>query len=222
MKKIFDTVFKGKNGDFKVLKREKDNCKIVFLNTGFETSANIRYIKDGSILANKGLPSVCGVGIVGKELKLELEKALYETWRQMLKRCYLENYAENHKKRGITVEKDWFLFTTFEKEVKLLEGWSEEDFLNKMLVFDKDKKRRIELELAKEYNKKNCTWIKKTENGLFTSKTRAIKATKENLEIKANSIKEMARKLKMNEKTVAKYLNSEYLGWKLEEIKIKR
>ena len=147
MKKIFDTVFKGKNGDFKVLKREKDNCKIVFLNTGFETSANIRYIKDGSILANKGLPSVCGVGIVGKELKLEL---------------------------------------------------------------------------AKEYNKKNCTWIKKTENGLFTSKTRAIKATKENLEIKANSIKEMARKLKMNEKTVAKYLNSEYLGWKLEEIKIKR
>lgn len=76
--------------------------------------------------------------------------------------------------------------------------------------------------MATQYNKKNCSWITKKENALYTTKSKKIKATKKDKIIIANSIKEMSRKLKINEKTVAKYLNSTYLEWKIEEIKIKR
>ena len=222
MNKLFETVFHGKNGDFKILKKEGQNCEVIFLETGYKKKVNIRYIKDGSNIVNKGNASVLGIGIVGKDFKTQLEKELYQTWRQMLKRCYAKDYAASHKKNNITVCENWKNFIIFEKEIKEIDGWSEELFLKKEIILDKDKKRRAENCVATQYNKKNCSWITKKENALYTTKSKKIKATKKDKIIIANSIKEMSRKLKINEKTVAKYLNSTYLEWKIEEIKIKR
>ena len=222
MKKNIETIFNGKNGDFKILKRDGNNFEIIFLETGYKTIANIKYIKHGSILRNKGIPSILGIGIVGKDLKTTLEKKLYETWRQMIKRCFGENYAKSHKTLKISICDSWKSFINFEEDIKKLDGWSEELFLKKQIVLDKDKKRREQNLVATEYNIKNCSWITKKENSLYTIKSKKIEAIRGNEKIIANSIKEMSRKLKINEKTVSKYLNSTYLGWEIKQIEIKR
>lgn len=228
MKDLTGQIFEGKNGIFKVLERIQNgkyvNYKIFFEGTNYETIVNSRYIKHGSEIANKMTKSVCEIGIVGKKIKTELEKKLYNTWRQMIKRCYLKNYAPSHKKEEITVSENWRTFTCFEKEVKELENWNKEDFLKGILVFDKDIKKRKTNEISRKYSKENCIWTTKKENQSCSKVSIKVSAfnviTKE--KIITNSLREMSKQIKINEKTIKKYLNKEYREWIFEEILMKR
>ena len=61
-------VFTSKNyGDFKVVEYlGSENIKIVFLNTGYQTTVAATTIRKGSV-KDRLAPSVCGVGVVGDD-----------------------------------------------------------------------------------------------------------------------------------------------------------
>ena len=85
-------VYKSLNsGDFKILKyNDSYNVEIQFLKTGYETTAHLATIKNGSI-KDPYSPSICGVGIVGTKYPINVNGVLtkeYLLWHSMLKRCY--------------------------------------------------------------------------------------------------------------------------------------
>ena len=71
--------------------------------------------------------------------KNELNKKIYKTWSHMLERCYSERL---HKIRptyiGCTVCDRWLKLSNFVKDVKHIDGYNEELFLNGKLSLDKD------------------------------------------------------------------------------------
>ena len=85
-------VYKSLNsGDFKILKyNDSYNVEIQFLKTGYETTAHLATIKNGSI-KDPYSPSICGVGIVGTKYPINVNGVPtkeYLLWHSMLKRCY--------------------------------------------------------------------------------------------------------------------------------------
>ena len=91
------------SGDFKILKYNgAKNVEIQFLKTGYETSVQLINIKSGSI-KDSYVPSVCGVGILGAKYPVSedgRDTKEYTLWRNMLKRCYSDNF----KKKNPTYE----------------------------------------------------------------------------------------------------------------------
>ena len=79
------------SGDFKIVKyNDSKNVEIQFLKTGYETTAHLATIKNGSI-KDPYSPSICGVGIVGTKYPINVNSVLtkeYTLWHSMLKRCY--------------------------------------------------------------------------------------------------------------------------------------
>lgn len=226
MKNLVNEIFNGVEGDFKVLEQFRKgkyvSYKIKFLNTGFEKIINSKYVRNGSKIKNKGLATICGVGIVNKKITDEFENKVYNTWRQMLKRCYQKDYAKQHKINEVKVCEYWLYFENFLIDVSKIDGFDEEQYINGQLVLDKDIKSREKNEITREYSINTVKFVNKSENQSVSQKTKKIKAVNGKTEIICNSINEMARHLKINPKTVTKYLNSTYLGWSFEEIKIKR
>ena len=91
------------SGDFKVLKYNgARDVEILFLETGFETSAQLINIKSGSI-KDSYVPSVCGVGILGAKYPSKVNgrnTKEYNLWKNMLERCY----SDTSKKKNPTYE----------------------------------------------------------------------------------------------------------------------
>ena len=87
------------SGDFKILKYNgKENVVIQFSKTGFETVARLQHIKSGGI-KDPYVPSVFGVGIVGIKYLPSIngrDTKDYVLWRNMLKRCYSDNFKKKH------------------------------------------------------------------------------------------------------------------------------
>lgn len=206
MKKV-NKIFKGINGDFKVLELikvdNKKRYKIVFLDTKFEKIIDQKYVKENSIIKNKKSNTVCGVGTINTKITKE-KRYVYNVWRQMLKRCYLKNYSISHKKRNITVCKDWLTFETFEKEIELIENYNYEKIINGELVLDKDKKTNNQDNI--EYNLTNCCFITKIENNKININSIRLKAFNETEEIIGTSTKDLAKKINLNYKTVKNYI----------------
>ena len=87
------------SGDFKILKyNNKENVKIQFLTTGFETVARFTNIKSGSI-KDPYVPLVYGVGVLGIKYPSKISgrnTKEYDLWHSMLQRCYSDTYKKKY------------------------------------------------------------------------------------------------------------------------------
>ena len=91
-------ILKSKNfGEFKILKyNDSGNVEIQFLNTGFETVAQLGNIKSGKV-KDPYAPSVCGVGVLGTKYPSRVNGVKtkeYDLWYSMLQRCYSDVYKK--------------------------------------------------------------------------------------------------------------------------------
>ena len=87
-------------GDFKVLKYNGNkDVEIQFLKTGFETKVQLVQVKSGGV-KDPYSPSVCSVGIVGTKYPStinDVKTKEYELWRDMLRRCYSDNFKNKYQ-----------------------------------------------------------------------------------------------------------------------------
>lgn len=154
-----------------------EEAKIIKYNSARDI--DVMFIKTNEIIRNvlysnfkKGYikshftPTVYGVGIIGEEIEAiknnKIDKC-YDTWRQMLRRCYADN------KRYITYKdcevceewkyypnfKEWFIKNYYEIE-------------NEMMCLDKD----ILIKGNKIYSPNTCIFVPSSINILFTKRQR--------------------------------------------------
>ena len=93
----------------------------------------------------------------------EWNKLVYRKWQSMLRRCYNEEFHKTEKGKcyiGCTVCERWLILSNFVEDVRLIDGYDEERFLNGELELDKDKKK----DKNKHYIMKYCTWLSRPEN----------------------------------------------------------
>lgn len=107
------------NGKLEIIKYK--NCHDVavrFLDTGHITSKSSSLIRSG--LAKDNLrPSVCGVGFIGvgqyKAWVNGKQTTAYQTWNNMIKRCYSVTGKDYkyYMGKGVTVCEEWHNFQNF-------------------------------------------------------------------------------------------------------------
>ena len=82
------------SGDFKIVKyNDARNVEIQFVNTGFETSAQLTNLRNGNV-KDRLTPSVYGVGELGTKYPTKVNGVLtkeYDLWHSMLRRCYSDS-----------------------------------------------------------------------------------------------------------------------------------
>lgn len=110
-------------------------------------------------------PTVAGVGCIGNAFvpnKKSIERKLYDTWKNMLYRCYNEKCKsfKTYGGAGVTVCERWLNFENFYSDAIKLPGFNEEDIVNKKVELDKDIINRKE----KQYNNNTCQWVLVSEN----------------------------------------------------------
>ena len=111
-------VFTSKNyGDFKVVEYlGAANIKLVFLNTGYQTTVTSSSIRQGCI-KDRLAPSVCGVGVIGEEVCSDKDgksEYPYKVWGSMLQRCYGESTQKRQPMYiGCTVAEPFRYYPTF-------------------------------------------------------------------------------------------------------------
>ena len=85
------------SGDFKILKyNDSKNVEIQFLKTGFETSATLDNIRNGSV-KDPYSASVYDVGISGTKYPPTINGVKtkeYGLWQNMLERCYSDTFKK--------------------------------------------------------------------------------------------------------------------------------
>ena len=105
----------------------------------------------------------------GWRLESKWNKRVYQVWADMIRRCYSEKWQEKYPTYiGCTVCKKWHKLSGFIEDIKLIEGYDEENFLNGKLCLDKDIKSNG---MNKKYIMNNCMWVSKSENTKQSNKT---------------------------------------------------
>ena len=93
----------------------------------------------------------------------EWNRMVYQKWRDMLRRCYDEEFHKTKNGKcyiGCTVCEQWLTLSNFVNDVPKITGYDEERLLNGELHLDKDKKK----DENKHYIMKYCTWLPGPEN----------------------------------------------------------
>ena len=93
-----------------------------------------------------------------------LYKKTYKLWHNMMSRCYNKKHFayKNYGAKGVKVCDNWLTYSGFINDIDLIEGWSEELFINGALSLDKDKNGN-----SKIYSLRNCSFISKEENNKY-------------------------------------------------------
>ena len=160
-------ILKSKNsGDFKIVKYNNSrNVEIQFINTGYETSAQLEHIKNGNV-KDPYVASVHGVGITGTKYQPTINGVItkeYELWCNMLTRCYSEAY----KKKRPTYESCEVSdnFKSYEYFYEWCQKQIESD--NEGWHLDKD----LLVKGNKVYSESTCVFIPAEINSLLTKST---------------------------------------------------
>ena len=160
-----------KIGERKVMKCGEE-CEIVEYRK--YSDITVKFLKTGELVKSKYgdfkkekikshfTPSVFGVGIIGyeKTRKDGVKLRSYDTWRDMLKRCYSEKYQQMQPTyKGCSVCDEWLYYSNFKK-------WYEDNYYEiegQRMCLDKDiinKGNRI-------YSPNNCIFVPNNINLLF-------------------------------------------------------
>ena len=150
------------SGDFKILKyNDAKDVEIQFLNTGFETSAELGNIRNGNV-KDPYIPSVCGVGIVGTKYPITVngvQTKEYVLWQSALVRCYSDTYQKKYPTyEGCEVSENFLHYEYFYE-------WSHKQvgFGNDGWHLDKD----LLIKGNKVYSESTCVFIPREINSLL-------------------------------------------------------
>ena len=154
------------SGDFKILKyNDKTNVEIQFLNTGYETVAQLGHIRNGKV-KDPYSPSVYGIGIVGTKYLISEGGVLtkeYMLWKSMLKRCYSDVYKKkNQTYIGCEVSNKFKSYEYFYEWCNKQVGFGVEGF-----ELDKD----LLIKGNKVYSENTCVFLPNEINSLLTKRT---------------------------------------------------
>lgn len=175
-------IFESKGyGPFKILEiipsRPKENgkgyhlrrAKIVFINTGFVTTARIDHVQAGEV-KDKLLPVVYGVGCIGyMDHFYSKYKREYGLWCRILSRCYNKEDSHYHEYggRGVRVVKRWLRFEYFFYDLPKLPGydvWKNDKTRPSLYHLDKDTLQQGVPDHMKVYSLETCMFILATDN----------------------------------------------------------
>ena len=143
---------------FKIIKNDGWNKILVEFQAKNKHRAIARkdHIKNGSI-KNPFHPKVCGVGYFGVGVHRG-NTFIYQTWRDMLKRCYDEKTLEQHPTyKGCTVCDEWHNFQNF------AEWYIKQEFNGCDYCLDKD----LLIDGNKIYSPETCVLAPRQINNLF-------------------------------------------------------
>ena len=153
------------SGDFKVLKyNDARDVEIQFVNTGFETVAQLTNIRNGEV-KDKYLPSVYGVGVLGNKYPSTISGVKtkeYKLWQSMLVRCYSDNFQKkNPTYEGCEVGDNFKSYEYFYEWCQNQIGFS-----NQGWHLDKD----LLIKGNKVYNEDSCVFLPNDINLLLTKR----------------------------------------------------
>lgn len=234
---IVNNIFQNKsNQEFKVNKFLSSDSKnkyyeIEFLKTGYKKTVTKSQIKRG-YLKDPFEPSVAGVGYLGSfNGNAKKTNKYYSVWHNMLNRCYNPKHREfkRYGELGITVCEEWHNFATFYEEIKMIEGYDEEEFLNGTIYLDKDMKQ---IDLPKEeriYSLQTCVFLTAEKNNLYADYTEAreirhakfIAISPENKRIETSNATAFEREHGLAAGSISRCLNNKIKqakGWRFEKI----
>ena len=160
-------ILKSKNsGGFKIVKYNNSrNVEIQFINTGFETSAQLEHIKNGNV-KDPYVASVHGVGIAGAKYPITVNGVKtkeYDLWNSMLKRCYSDAYQKKQPTyKGCKVSNNFLRYEYFYEWCHKQVG-----FDNKGWQLDKD----LLIKGNKVYSENTCVFLPKEINSVLTKST---------------------------------------------------
>ena len=154
------------SGDFKIVKyNDWENVEIQFLKTGYEMTARLDHIRNGSV-KDPYLPSVYGVGITGTRYPTKVNGVItkeYDLWCSMLKRCYSDKYQKKYPTyEGCEVSNNFKSFEYFYEWCNKQIGFGNEGWqLDKDLLIKGDK----------VYSESTCVFLPVEINSLLTKST---------------------------------------------------
>ena len=160
-------VFKSKySGDFKILKYNgSKSVEIQFVNTGFETSAELGNIRNGNV-KDLYLPSVHGIGVLGTKYQSRVNGVLTKEctlWYSMLQRCYSDAYKKKQPTyEGCEVSNNFLHYEYFYEWCQKQIGFNNEGW-----HLDKD----LLIKGNKVYSEYSCVFLPNEINLLLTKRT---------------------------------------------------
>ena len=154
------------SGDFKVLKyNDSRNVEIQFINTKYETLVQLINIRSGKV-KDPYSPSVYGVGVLGAKYPISeggVKTKEYTLWRNMLKRCYSDDYKKKHPTyEGCESSENFKSYEYFYEWCHKQVGFGNEGF-----QLDKD----LLIKGNKVYSEYSCIFIPAEINSLLVKRT---------------------------------------------------
>lgn len=152
---------------YKIKDKRGRNCTVFdirYIETGYVNKARRRQEIEKGEVEDHYAPTVAGVGAKGDIIvphdKSILVRYLYETWKNILYRCYKPSCKSYcwYGEKGIKVCDRWLRFDWFFEDCKKLQGFDERRILNGELDIDKD------INGGTEYNPDVCIFVSKSEN----------------------------------------------------------
>lgn len=132
--------------------------RIKFLHTGYERDVMSKEVKNGAV-KDLMYPSIAGVGYIGEGyFKTRHDHKLhYQTWLDMIKRCYKPKDDMTAKTyRGVTVCEEWHNYQNFAK-------WFDENYIEGFKL-DKD----FKVLGNKVYSPTTCVFLPAEINSFLT------------------------------------------------------
>ena len=150
------------SGDFKIVKyNDTYNVDVQFLNTGYETRAQLGNIRNGEV-KDPYSPSVHGVGILGTRHPSTINGRNikeYEIWYSMLQRCYSDIYKKHRPTyEGCRVSENFKSYEYFYEWCHKQIGFGNEGW-----QLDKD----LLVKGNKVYSEDTCVFIPQEVNSLL-------------------------------------------------------
>lgn len=165
---------------------------------------------------------VAGVGVFerGDRESLPFADVLYNTWSEMLYRCYDEKreHFQWYGAKGVHVDPRWFDFRTFVKDAQTLEGWHLKRTFPNRYQLDKDFKN------SNRYGPETCIWASVRENHLNTSLTKLVRVTQpDGQEFVTMDLNGVCSDYGLDKSTACKVIRgerSDHRGWRFKEVSV--
>lgn len=165
---------------------------------------------------------VAGVGRYkrGDRENLLFGDFLYNTWAEMLYRCYDEkrDHYKWYGAQGVHVDPRWFDFRTFVEDVQKIPNWHLKRSFPKRYSLDKD------IMNSNRYGPETCIWASIKEQKLNTTKTKLVKAIRPDGKILSTlDVGSLCDDYNLDRSSIHKCLRGEkeqHNGWRFSEVKI--